>query len=84
MLARSLLVMAAVRRVLLTKVVVRFSPLHRTTEFATKFVPSTVRVKPDVPTVALVGESEASVGTGLLTEKDKALDRPPPGEGVKT
>lgn len=61
--------MDALSCVLLTKVVVRPDPFHRTTEDSRKLLPLTVRVKPAPPAVALLGESEVRVATGLLKEK---------------
>jgi len=61
----SLAGIAAVSCVLLTKVVVRSLPFHRTTELDRKFVPLTVRVKPELPAVALEGEMELIAGTGF-------------------
>jgi hypothetical protein len=52
--------------VLLTKVVVRVLPFQRTTDEATKFVPVAVSVKAPLPTAAVVGAMELSVGTGLF------------------
>ena len=75
---------AAVSRVLLTKVVLRLLPFHRTTELETKLEPSTVRVKSEVPAMAFEGPSAETIGTGLLIVKVAALDVPPPGAGLKT
>src|SRR5207247_2555821 len=63
--ATSLAGIAARNCVPLTNVVVRALLFHRTTDPLTKFVPFTVSVKAPVPAVALLGTSEASVGTGL-------------------
>jgi hypothetical protein len=63
-------------------VVVRPVPFHCTVDPETKFVPVTVSVKAAPPAVALEGESEAAVGMGLLMVKVRALDVPPPGEGL--
>jgi hypothetical protein len=62
-------VIAAVNCVALTNAVVLAAPLNFTTDVDTKPVPFTVRVKAAPPAVALVGEREVSVGTGLLTVK---------------
>jgi hypothetical protein len=62
--AMSAAVMDAVSCVALMKVVVLPAPLKFTTDVETKFVPFTVRVKAGPPTVALVGESIVTVGTG--------------------
>ena len=83
-LAMSEAVIAAVTFVLLTKVVVRAEPFHCTTEVETKFVPVTVRVNAVPPAVMLLGESDVSVGTGLLIVKLIALEVPPPGGGFIT
>jgi hypothetical protein len=77
--AMSLAKIAAVNCVLLTKVVVRGLPFHCTTELETKLVPVTVSVNAAPPAVALVGESEVTVGAGLLTVKLRAFEVPPPG-----
>jgi hypothetical protein len=61
----SLAEIVAVNRVLLTKMVVRSLPFHCTVEPETKFVPFTVSVNVAAPAVALEGESEVAVGTGL-------------------
>ena len=85
--AISATVIAAVICVALTNVVAFAAPLEFTTELATKFVPFAVSVKPAPPAVALVGEIEVSVGTGLfatLTLKFTAFDAPPPGAGLVT
>ena len=60
--AMSAAVIAAVRWVALTKVVVRFAPFQRTTEPLTKLLPFTVSVKAGPPAAALLGESEVNVG----------------------
>src|SRR5450432_67557 len=78
-LAMSEAVIAAVSVVLLTKVVGRAEPFHCTTEVETNFVPVTVRVNAESPAVMLLGESDVSVGTGLLIVKVIALEIPPPG-----
>jgi len=68
----------------LTNVVVRLAPFHFTRLPATKLVPVTVTVKPGPPAVALLGESEVAVGTGLLTVKFCDREVPPPGAGLNT
>ena len=67
--AMSAAVIAAVSCVALANVVVLAAPLNFTSDVDTKPVPLTVRVKAAPPAVALVGEREVSVGTGLLTVK---------------
>ena len=62
----------------------RFEPSNFTVEADTKFVPFTVIVNCESPTVFDVGEMLVVVGTGLLTVKAWALDVPPPGVGLKT
>jgi hypothetical protein len=69
----------------LTNVVARSDPFTRTTEFPTKFVPSTVSVNPPFPTVTVAGAMAVVVGTGFaLTVNVCAFDVPPPGAGLKT
>src|SRR5882762_6607219 len=48
-----------------------------------KFVPVAIRVNPAPPAATLLGEIELSVGTGLLIVNVCALERPPPGVGLK-
>lgn len=64
-LAISLARIFAVTWPLFTKVVERLAPFHWATQPKTKFEPVMVRVKFSPPCVALLGESEASDGTGL-------------------
>src|SRR5438552_2423368 len=64
--AMSPAVIAACNWVLLTNVVVRAAPFQRTTDPLTKFVPFTVSVKAAAPEVAVPGDSEPIVGTGLV------------------
>jgi hypothetical protein len=64
--AMSAAVIAAVSCVALANVVVLAAPLNFTTEVDTNPIPFTVKVKAAPPAVALVGESEVSVGAGLL------------------
>jgi hypothetical protein len=52
--------------VLLTKVVVRLLPFHRTTDDVMKLVPVAVSEKVPLPTAAELGAMELNVGTGLL------------------
>ena len=61
-LAMSLAGMDAVSRVLLTKVVGRVAPFHRTTEPETKLLPFTVSVNAGPPTAASAGDSDDNVG----------------------
>ena len=68
--AMSLARIAAVSRVLLLNVVLRFEPFTRTTEPDTKLLPVTVNVNPAPPAVALAGEILANDGCGLLTASD--------------
>ena len=79
---------SAVSCVLLTTVVVRLVPPNRTTELPPlplmKLVPLTVNVKADPLATVDWGESEVTVGTGLLIGKLTALDVPPPGAGSNT
>ena len=61
----------------LTKLVVRAAPFHRTDAPDTKLLPLTVSVKAGPPAVALLGESELSVGvaaTAAVTVNDNVLD----------
>ena len=61
----SVAVMTACNCVALTNVVVRLDPFQFTTEPLMNSVPFTVRVKAEVPNVALAGDSEVMVGIGL-------------------
>jgi hypothetical protein len=67
--AISAAVIAAVNCVVFTNVVVLAAPLNFTTDVDTKPVPFTVRVNAAPPAVAVIGEREVSVGTGLLMVK---------------
>jgi len=82
--AMSLAGIAAVSRVPLTNVVVRFEPFTWTTDPFTKFEPLAVSVKAGPPAVAVLGEMLASDGGELVTVKVSAVDVPPPGAGLKT
>jgi len=62
----------------------RAEPAKFTTEAEPKFVPLTVIVKVESPTVLVSGEIEVVVGTALFTVKVWALDIPPPGVGLTT
>jgi hypothetical protein len=64
----------AVTDELLLNVVVSVAPFQFTTLPEMKFVPVTVSVNPEPPTVPLVGAIELTVGAGLL------LPPPPPDE----
>lgn len=75
---------AAVSCVLLTKVVVRPTPFHCTTDEGTKLLPITVSVNVGVPASPLDGEREATTGTGLLMVRVRGLEVPPPGVGLNT
>ena len=59
--------------------VVRGEPFQSTTELDTKFVPFTVRVKPELPAEVEVGEREVVVGTGFVIVKVSEFEVPPPG-----
>lgn len=63
---------------------VRLEPLKKTVEPDVKFVPLTVMVNVESPTVFEVGEIEVVVGAGLLTVKVCAFEVPPPGAGLET
>src|SRR3990172_8493817 len=62
----------------------RSLPLNWTAELLMKLLPLTVSVKAASPTKALVEERLVIVGAGLLTEKLKAVEVPPPGAGLTT
>jgi len=72
----------------LKKTVCRFEPFHCTTDTGTNPVPLTVRTTPTGPEGKLLGEIDASVGTGLLVGplivKASELETPPPGGGFNT
>jgi hypothetical protein len=82
--ATSVARMAAVTIVLLTNVVVRFTPLICTVAPFTKPVPLTVKGKAPSPTVALEGDRDVSVGGAMLMVKAAALEVPPPDAGFIT
>ena len=46
-------------------------------------MPVTVKVKPDPPSVWLVGEMRVKVGAGLSIVNVSALEAPPPGPGFE-
>ena len=81
--AVSAAVIEAFTCVALTKVVVFAVPLKFSTDDALKFVPVTVSVT-EAPFVALAGESEVIVGTGLFTLNTVFPLVPPPGAGLLT
>jgi hypothetical protein len=81
--AVSAAVIEAFTCVALTKVVVFAVPLKFSTDDALKFVPVTVNVTV-APLVALAGESEVIVGTGLFTLNAVFALVPPPGAGLVT
>ena len=68
----------------LTKLVVSAVPFHLTIELARKLVPFRFKVKVAPPTSALVGESEVTVGIGLLIGSITTPDAPPPGVELVT
>jgi hypothetical protein len=74
---------AAVICVLLTNVVALGAPLKFTVAPLTKPTPFTVSVNASEPATALEGESELSVGTGLLIVNGTAFEVPP-GAGLVT
>jgi hypothetical protein len=82
--AMSPTVMAAVSCVAFTNVVALAAPLKFTIELETKPVPFTVNENAGPPAVALVGESVAMVGAGLLTANVELPEVPPPGAGLVT
>jgi hypothetical protein len=77
-------VTAIVTCVALTNVTVLAALLNVPVAPLTKFVPLMVRVKAAPPAVALVGENDVIVGTGLLTVKLLVIEVPPPGAGLVT
>src|SRR5438552_10429878 len=74
----SLAGMAAWSCVLLTNVLVRFTPFQRTTEPATNLLPVPVNVNPGPPWTALLGESEVRTGTGFPPVPVTTRERFPP------
>lgn len=64
--AISMAEIAATSFVLLTKVVGRSDPFHRTTELETKPAPFTISANAGPPAVALFGDSEVIPGNGLI------------------
>ena len=70
--------------VLLTYWVDTALPFQMICEAAANPVPVNTRAVAPLPTGTLNGTMLASVGTGLPTVKDSALDCPPPGVGVDT
>ena len=70
-----------------TNVVTSPDPFQFTVELLTKFVPSTVSVKPAFPAKVEVGLMEVMVGAGFtvaVTLKFKLPEVPPPGAGFVT
>lgn len=80
--ARSEAGICAVSEVLETKVVVKGEPFQSTCEAETNPEPATESDIAELPAVTLAGETEESVGAGLLMVKLSADDVPPPGDGV--
>ena len=74
---------ATVRTVLLTNVVVRALPFHRTDAPETKLEPLIVSVKAGPPAVAEAGSNVLITGVGLSTW-NVVLALPPPGAGFTT
>lgn len=74
----------AVICVALTKVAARELPLKETVAPDKKPVPLTVNVKEAPPTIALLGESDVIVGTGLFTVNCEFPEVPPPGARLVT
>jgi len=74
--------MEAVNWVALTKLVARFAPFHRTTELEMKEEPVTVSVKAASPTLALDGETDATLGAGF-GGVGVPPPPPPPPQAVK-
>ena len=70
--------------VLLTNVVDRLAPFHRTVEPDTNPVPVTTRVKSPPPAVAEPGLKLEMTGPGTLIVKVTALEVPPPPPGLNT
>src|SRR5512134_2338181 len=64
---------AAVSRVLLTKVVVRFEPFSRTVELERKLEPLTVKLKAGPPADTVLGSILVSTGTEVETTRVKDL-----------
>ena len=70
---------AAVICVVLTNVVALLEPLNCTLAPFAKLVPLSVRVNAAEPATTVDGDSELTVGAGLLIVNDAALDVPPGG-----
>jgi hypothetical protein len=62
----------------LTYVVVRFNPFHRITEFVAKFPPYAMRVNPEPPPIAELGDIELRMGCAAIVNV-RAEEVPPPG-----
>jgi hypothetical protein len=65
--AMSSAVIDAFSEVLLTTVVARLDPPHKTTEFGSNFFPVTFKVKAAPPALPIVGDNWVTEGTGLGT-----------------
>ena len=76
--------MLAVNWSLLTKVVVRAAPFHKTVELLLKLNPLTVRVKAERPASVAVGLRPVMVGCGEVMLNVSAPEVPPPGAGLVT
>ena len=76
--ARSLGVIVAVNFALLTYVVVRAEPPHRTTEPEMNFDPVTVTVSARLPAGALEGDIDVMPGTGFCVLDEEEEDLLPP------
>ena len=78
--------MAACNCEALTNVVVLAEPFQLTTELLMNPLPFTVRVKAAPPAVALAGDREVTVGSGLgaLMVNAELPEVPPPGAGLET
>jgi hypothetical protein len=61
----------------LTYVVVRINPFHRITEFVPKAPPYAMRVNPEPPPIAELGDIELRMGTGGAIVNVRAEEAPP-------
>jgi hypothetical protein len=82
-LERSAGVISASSCELLTKVVVREDPPHRTTEPEMKFVPVTDNCRARLPAGALVGAIDVAVGVGFCGVEGEDLLPPPHPEIIR-